>query len=164
MWISGNFHTLERLVCKTFCGTPAKQTTANGGKNDFSVSAQVTTRIENTDTISPELWEHSLGELVTEGKPQNFLADTLKNDFGVGLTRKLIGQFRAGSIVNVSHTTTKLVLLHESHKKLEKLLENYFAKTRPKGYVSEEALGFIAFLRHNKPGIRITRSVLLQHT
>ena len=110
--------------------------------------------------ISPYLWEKTLGELVTNGKPEGLLAKELEKDNSIPLVRKLIWKFRAGAIVKALSTLTKLILLHSGDKYLETLLGDYFERTKPEPFASEEAKGFLEYLRHHKPGIPYLQDIL----
>ncbi|MBW8370676.1 MAG: DUF692 domain-containing protein [Thiobacillus sp.] len=97
--------------------------------------------------ITPELWEATLGELVTSGSIEGTLAAELKQDPAVPLIGTLIWKFRAGAIVKVLGALTKLVLLHSGQKRFEQLLDGYFRMSKPTSFASQEAKGFICYLR-----------------
>ena len=114
----------------------------------------------NIAHLTPDLWEHTLGELVTHGETSGPLAEELKHDRGVDLTRRLIWKFRASSVVKALPTLTKLIIAHAGPDCLEELLDAYIGSSKPQPFASEEAQGFIRYLSDLKPPIPYLEDIL----
>lgn len=113
-----------------------------------------------SENITPELWEATLGELVTSGSTNGTLAAELNRDPAVQLIGNLTWKFRAGAIVKLLGALTKLVLLHSGQKRFEQLLDGYFRMSKPESFASQEARGFICYLRTQKLDIPYLPDIL----
>ncbi len=114
-----------------------------------------------TTQLNPQLWEKTFGELVTNERSTEPLTEELEKDDGIALIRNLIWKFRAGSVVKTLNTLTQLILIYSGKKLLESLLDDYFNQTKPEAFASEEATGFINYLRDQELDIPYLLDILL---
>ena len=96
--------------------------------------------------LMAESWEEMLGALVTGGDADGALAEELAADPGVELVRDLARTFRAGAVVKALGALTKLLLVGCGRTGFERLLDDYFARTKPQPFASDEAFGFIRYV------------------
>lgn len=110
--------------------------------------------------ISPSLWEETLGELIMSGRPEGILGKELENDKSIPLMRKLIWRFRAGAVIKTLPILIQLILLHAGNESLETILSDYFNQSKPEPFASEEAKGFMRYLRKKEPDIPYIKDIL----
>lgn len=115
---------------------------------------------DETYTVSPTMWEQTLGELVTNGTVNGPLAEQLKQDPGLALMQKLIWKFRAGAIVKNLCTLTRLIMIYAGDSYLEQLLDNYFKQTKPQAFASEECKGFLRYLNKTETEIPYMQDII----
>jgi hypothetical protein len=120
----------------------------------------MTPRQDIDNSLEPDEWETTLGELVTNGNISGRLADKLSEDPGIKLMQKLIWKFRAGAIVKNIGTLTRLIMIHSNSTTLEQFLDEYIKKTKPQTYASDECNGFLTFLVKKAPAIPYLQDIL----
>ena len=141
--------------------TGAKQLKASSIYHQSPSQLSVESYRDQEAHISPHLWEKTLGELVTNGDVQGLLATELDKDESIPLLKDLIWRFRAGSIVKTLSVLTKLMLLCKDDGLFESLLNGYFEQAKPAVFASEEARGFLKYLRQQEIDIPYLRDILL---
>jgi len=114
----------------------------------------------NIRSITPRIWEETLGEVVTHGTVNNPLAQELTADRSIGLVQRLIWRFRAGAVTKSLPVLTKLFLAQPDPGLFESLLDAYLKSEKPMPFASEEAHGFIAFLRSTSPSVPFLEEIL----
>jgi uncharacterized protein (UPF0276 family) len=122
--------------------------------------SEMTPRQDIDNSLEPDEWETTLGELVTNGNISGRLADKLSEDPGIKLMQKLIWKFRAGAIVKNIGTLTRLIMIHSNSTTLEQFLDEYIKKTKPQTYASDECNGFLTFLVKKAPAIPYLQDIL----
>lgn len=110
--------------------------------------------------IFPAVWETHLGELITQGESAGPLAMELKTDKAIALIQKLIWKFRAGAIIKSLSILTQLIRISCGEKMLEDLLDGYFNQSTPQPFASEEARGFIEYLRNRNLDILYLEDII----
>lgn len=102
------------------------------------------------ETISAELWETTLGSLVSGSVVHSDLAQSLQQDPGLEIYRHLAGEARASAVVGALPFTGRLLLLSLGELRVRSLLQEYWDANRPRAFGSEEAIGFAAHLREHE--------------
>lgn len=106
-----------------------------------------------TEQPSPADWELSLGSLVAKGQAVSPLALELAQDPSVPLIQQMVWRFRAGTLLKSLSTLLELLRLSLGEAQAKRLFDDYFKASTPQPFASEEALGFIAFLRDVRPDV-----------
>jgi uncharacterized protein (UPF0276 family) len=101
--------------------------------------------------IAPIEWEATLGALVVGRDPGTALAAQLAGDGGVPVLRELVGNFRAGMIVDALRLTTRLLALSGGEALVPRLFAGFFAAAPPQLFASAEAEAFAAYVREHAP-------------
>ncbi|HMB52522.1 MAG TPA: DUF692 family protein [Thermoanaerobaculia bacterium] len=104
--------------------------------------AATATPTPETTGPTPEEWENALGALVVGRPPADDLGRQLAADPGIGVIRKLLGEFRAGMAVRTLKLTCRLLLLDRGQEGVRDLLLSYWRQTPPHLFASAEADGF----------------------
>jgi uncharacterized protein len=101
-------------------------------------------------TVSPELWENTLGALVSGAAVESELAKTLERDPGLEIFRFLAAEARASAVVGTLPFTGRLLLLSLGEAAVRALLHGYWDTHRPHAFGSDEAIGFAAYLKNHE--------------
>jgi len=128
----------------------AKRAPSTPSRYQTNRSQDGAARIHHSQVLNPEAWEKVLGEVVTIGTSTGSIAKDLNQDAGISIIRKLIWKFRAGAITKALGAVIRLIILSTGEKHLEKLLDDYFRKTKPQPFASDEAKGFLNYLKSSK--------------
>jgi uncharacterized protein (UPF0276 family) len=110
--------------------------------------------------VAPAEWEAALGELVVGRPPRTPLAAQLAWDGGVPILRELVGNFRAGMIVDALRLTTRLLALSGGEALVPQLFAGFFASAPPQLFASAEAEAFAAYVREHAPATPYLDEVL----
>ncbi len=105
---------------------------------------------------SPRQWEDALGALAIGHPCHEALADELRADPGVALLQRLVGEFRAGMVVDALKLTSRLLILTLGEAGYRKVLSEFWEKSPPEAFASTEAE---AFARHLE-GLRLEDALL----
>jgi uncharacterized protein (UPF0276 family) len=104
-----------------------------------------------TASITPAQWEQALGTLVIARRSTTPLAAALEDDPGIAILRELVGNFRAGMIVDALPLTTSLLMLSGGRELMPELLAGHFASAPPELFASAEATAFAGHVRGHAP-------------
>ncbi len=102
---------------------------------------------------SPSDWERSLGSAAVGLVGVDPLSVELQADPGLGILRRLIGEFRAGRVVEGLPHTARLIGLALGSDELRRLLVKFAAQQRPRLFGGSEAEAFGEFLLQEQPAI-----------
>lgn len=97
-------------------------------------------------TVTPTLWEDTLGALVVGRTVESKLGNELAADPGVGVLQNLVRDQRAGTIVSTLKLSSRFLNLYGGEAFLRGLLNEFWAQNPPRLFASTEALEFVAFL------------------
>jgi uncharacterized protein (UPF0276 family) len=114
----------------------------------------------SSDRCSPTEWEDALGSLVLGRGSDSPLAGELRADPGVGVLRRLVQEFRAGSLVEALKLSTRLLRLSLGEAAFRDLLKDFWSHTSPQLFASSEADSFAAFVRRAGTGVAYLEEVL----
>lgn len=95
---------------------------------------------------SPEEWEDALGALVAGRPVDGELAAQLAADPGVNVTKDLVHEFRASSLVSALKLTCRLLMLTLGKSKFEELVSDFCRRVPPQLFSTVEAECFANFL------------------
>ncbi len=120
------------------------------------------TRIESAPPPgpSPDEWEATLGNLLTGRLATSDLERQLQADPGLGLTRQLSLEARAGMCIGTMPLTCQLIVVNLGKAGLWSLMEEHWGTTDPELFATREAEGFAAFLAERRPAIQYLDEVL----
>lgn len=96
--------------------------------------------------ITSTEWESTLGALVIGQPREGMLADELNADPGVYLINRLVTQFRGSMVVSVLPLSCRMMMLTLGEDVFRAILEDFWTKTPPKLFASEEAISFVEYL------------------
>lgn len=99
-----------------------------------------------SDPLSPAMWERVLGGLAVGQAVHEPAADSLREDPGVAVVRRLINEFRASMVVGVLRLTSRLIMLALGPEIFRALLQDFWQRTPPQPFASAEAEAFAAYL------------------
>lgn len=110
---------------------------------------------------APDEWERQLAALVVGRTPNEApLSRELADDPGVALMRKLVRDFRASMLVNVSRFTVRLLMLTLGEEGLMTVLTAFWDKVPPQFYATTEAGRFLDFLEQTELAVPRLRDVV----
>ena len=109
---------------------------------------------------SPEEWEDVLGGLVIGEHRDGPLARELAADPGLAILRKLVSEFRAGTIVGTLQLTSRLLLLSIGEQGFRALLADFWRERPPELFAATEAENCAAFLEALRPQVPYLEDVL----
>jgi uncharacterized protein (UPF0276 family) len=95
---------------------------------------------------APETWENILGHLVNKRKPKHTVTH-MEDDPGITMLQKLVGQIRAGMIVELMKFSYRLMVLHLGEEKVLQLMHSFWQKSFPKAFVPDEVRQFSRYLK-----------------
>jgi hypothetical protein len=98
-------------------------------------------------SMTPELWETTLGALVSGATVESDLARTLNRDPGLEIFRFLAAEARASAMVGTLPFTGRLLLLSLGEAPVRALLHGYWDTHNPQAFGSDEAIGFATYLQ-----------------
>jgi hypothetical protein len=95
---------------------------------------------------APETWENMLGHLVNKRKPKHPVTH-IEDDPGITMLQKLVGQIRAGMIVELMKFSYRLMVLHLGEEKVLQLMHSFWQKSFPRAFVPDEVRQFSRYLK-----------------
>ncbi len=96
-------------------------------------------------------WEQTLSALVL-GKPtQEPIAESLKQDEGLKIYRKLITSVQKGKLIDCLKYSCRYIMLRYGEKALLNLMEYFWKDSVPHLFASDEAQAFNDFMQDKKP-------------
>jgi len=98
---------------------------------------------------APETWENILGHLVNKRKPKQPV-NLIEDDPGIIMLQKLVGQIRAGMIVELMKFSYRLMVLHLGEEKVIQLMHSFWQESFPKAFVPDEVRQFARYLKKQK--------------
>lgn len=99
-------------------------------------------------TPTMQEWEHTLGLLAINRKPENQspLHNDLINDPGLDIIKTLIKQFKASGIVGALKLSCRYIILHRGIEELDNLLESFWLIASSNLFASENGITFANYL------------------
>ncbi|MGA7305454.1 MAG: DUF692 family multinuclear iron-containing protein [Rhodothermales bacterium] len=94
-------------------------------------------------------WERALGGLVIgrPGSEEDLMTRELSEDPGIEIINKMICEFRASMVVGVLRLTSRLMMLALGPDVFRVVLADFWSKSPPELFASEEAREFAVYLR-----------------
>lgn len=121
----------------------------------------------NTLTTSPSdddsmNWEKTLGMLAIglDKKETGTSFETLGEDNGVKILKKLIGEFRASMIVSILKLSSRYLMLFLGVDNFQLLLDDFWKTYSPQQFGSDESINFIRYLKAKEINLPILYQLL----
>jgi len=115
-------------------------------KKEGLKSHQIQAQAGSYSNFTPSQWEESL-MMSIRGSDEKHPDQVLSSDLGVGIYRKLIEKIRAGMFASTLTLTFRYILLKIGEEKTMAMVQEFWRKTTPNLFSSEEALKLAEFLR-----------------
>ncbi len=104
----------------------------------------------NKNSISPREWENTLGKLAIgqELEVQTTLSRQIQKDKGIEVINALIVKFRGSLLVSSLKLTCRYLMLKNGSRNFDLLLEQYWSRSLPKLFASDNGIAFAEYLLH----------------
>jgi len=120
-----------------------RKTRITGLEETPHVRAVQTTHIQ----AAPAIWERDLARLATGQSGAEKAVGALAADPGIPIYKNLISAVRAGMSVTALRLSYRLIVLHRGEEAFKALIEDFWSKTPPEPFASEEVLHFAQYLK-----------------
>jgi hypothetical protein len=117
--------------------------------------------VDDTEPVTPEMWENALGSAVIGRTAEDFgMGILLRSDPGSALLRELVEEGRAGALAGALKLSIRLLLLALGSAEVRRIMARFWREKPPEPFASTEALGFARYLRNHWPDVAYLDEVL----